>query len=143
MKIRAVVLVVAVSACAEKAVVAPAAEPMKPAPRAEPTSSDERAAQPARPSTAELTAATRSIVQQYAFEAFPQWAASHPDRACPDKLADLNEFLNNGDGNDAWGRPLKMMCGAMLPPGAKGIAVMSSGEDGKEGTRDDIKSWDQ
>jgi hypothetical protein len=86
---------------------------------------------------------TKFIVQQYAFEAFPQWAVTHPDRMCPDKLADLNEFINNSDGNDAWGRPLKMMCGAMLPPGAKGIAVMSNGEDGREGTKDDIKSWEE
>jgi hypothetical protein len=142
MKIRIVVLVVAVTACAEKAVVAPAAEPARPAPRAEPASSGERAAPPARPSTEDFRAATKSIVQQYAFEAFPQWAATHPDRMCPDKLADLIEFINNGDGNDAWGRPLKMMCGAILPPGAKGIAVMSNGEDGKEGTKDDIKSWE-
>jgi hypothetical protein len=35
-----------------------------------------------------------------------------------------------------------MICGAVLPPGAKGIAVMSLGEDGKEGTADDLKSWE-
>ncbi|HEX8106625.1 MAG TPA: hypothetical protein VF516_02805 [Kofleriaceae bacterium] len=43
--------------------------------------------------------------------------------------------------NDIWGRPLKLLCGANLPPGAKGIGVLSLGEDGKEGTADDIKSW--
>ena len=35
--------------------------------------------------------------------------------------------------------------GAMIPRqpvlGAKGIAVSSPGEDGKEGTSDDVKSW--
>ena len=36
-----------------------------------------------------------------------------------------------------------MLCGPSLPPGAKGLAVMSAGEDGKEGTADDIKSWEQ
>jgi hypothetical protein len=35
-----------------------------------------------------------------------------------------------------------MMCGATLPPGATGIAVMSLGSDGKPGTDDDIESWD-
>jgi len=37
---------------------------------------------------------------------------------------------------------MKMMCGQTLPPGAKGLAVMSLGEDGKEGTEDDLKSWE-
>jgi hypothetical protein len=77
----------------------------------------------------------------YAKEAFPEWSAAHPDKACPDSLADLSEYMNNSDTNDAWGHPLKMFCGPNLPPGAKGLAVMSSGEDGKEGTEDDLKSW--
>jgi hypothetical protein len=85
---------------------------------------------------------TRIKLSQYANEAFPQWSAAHPDKACPDKLADLSEFMNSNDTNDAWGRPIKMMCGASLPAGAKGLAVMSSGEDGKDGSEDDIKSWE-
>lgn len=85
---------------------------------------------------------TRVKVKKYAFEAYPSWSASHPDKACPEKLADLNEYMNDNDSNDAWGKPLKMMCGQSLPAGAKGIAVMSSGEDLKEGTADDIKSWE-
>jgi len=35
-----------------------------------------------------------------------------------------------------------MFCGPTLPPGAKGLAVMSAGEDQKENTSDDLKSWD-
>jgi hypothetical protein len=36
-----------------------------------------------------------------------------------------------------------MMCPPNLPPGVRtGIAIMSAGEDTKEGTGDDIKSWD-
>jgi len=85
---------------------------------------------------------TKMKLNQYANEAFPQWSANHPDKACPDKLADLDEFMNSHDSNDAWARPIKMMCGTNLPPGAKGLAVMSVGEDGKEGTEDDIKSWE-
>jgi hypothetical protein len=79
---------------------------------------------------------------QYANEAFPQWSASHPDKACPDKITDLNEYMNASDADDSWGRPIKMLCGTNLPDGARGIAVMSMGEDGKEGTDDDLKSWD-
>jgi hypothetical protein len=132
MRISVVLVVVAVTACADKAVVAPAAQQTTPAGRAAP---------PDRPSAEQLRAATRNKITQYAFEAFPQWAVTHPDKACPDRLAELNEDMSSNDTIDAWGQPLKMMCGASMPPGAKGIAVMSMGEDGKEGTEDDITSW--
>jgi hypothetical protein len=50
--------------------------------------------------------------------------------------------MNNKDTKDPWGTDYKMFCGQTLPPGAKGLAVSSAGEDQKEGTSDDIKSWD-
>src|SRR5215475_4462384 len=77
---------------------------------------------------------TKIKLTQYANEAFPQWSASHPDKACPDKITDLNEYMNSSDANDSWGRPIKMYCGPNLPAGAKGLGVLSTGEDGKEGT---------
>ncbi len=79
--------------------------------------------------------------KKYAFEAYPQWALAHPDKACPERLEDLNEYMNSKDTKDPWGNDYKMFCGPSLPAGAKGVAVMSNGEDGKEGTADDIKSW--
>jgi general secretion pathway protein G len=82
-----------------------------------------------------------ATVKKYAYEAYPSWSASHPDKGCPEKLEDLNEYMNNKDIKDPWGGTYKMFCGSNLPAGAKGIAVMSAGEDGKEGTADDIKSW--
>ena len=81
-------------------------------------------------------------LKKYAFEAYPSWSASHPDKSCPEKLADLNEYMNSNDSNDSWGNPLRMLCGQNLPPGARGIAIVSIGEDGKEGTTDDLKSWE-
>jgi general secretion pathway protein G len=89
----------------------------------------------------------KATVKKYAFEAYPSWAQSHPDKQCPDRLEDLNEYMNNKDINDPWGsstspHPYKMFCGPNVPAGAKGFAVMSSGPDGKDGTEDDIKSWD-
>jgi len=84
----------------------------------------------------------RATVKKYAFEAYPSWAAAHPDKSCPDRLEDLNEYMNNKDLNDPWHGQYKMLCGQQLPPGAKGIAVMSAGEDGKDGTTDDITSWE-
>jgi prepilin-type N-terminal cleavage/methylation domain-containing protein len=85
---------------------------------------------------------TNIKLKKYAFEAYPSWSASHPDKACPEKLADLNEYMNNNDSNDSWGHPIRMLCGQNMPPGAKGIALLSLGEDGKEGTPDDLKSWE-
>lgn len=84
----------------------------------------------------------RLTVKKFADEAYPQWSTRHPDKSCPDKLEDLNEYMNSKDIKDPWGGLYKMMCGQSLPAGAKGIAVMSAGEDGKEGTSDDIKSWE-
>ena len=82
-----------------------------------------------------------ATVKKYAYEAYPSWASSHPDKSCPEKLESLNEYMNNKDIKDPWGNEYKMFCGSNLPAGAKGIAVMSYGEDSKEGTGDDIKSW--
>jgi prepilin-type N-terminal cleavage/methylation domain-containing protein len=86
---------------------------------------------------------TKLKLKKYAYEAYPSWAAAHPDKQCPESIAALNEYMNDEkDPNDAWQHPIKMMCGSSLPPGAKGLAVMSVGEDGKEGTDDDLKSWE-
>jgi hypothetical protein len=69
------------------------------------------------------------------------WARAHQDKACPDKLEDLAEYMSKKETKDPWGNPYRFFCGQNLPAGAKGLAVMSAGEDGKEGTSDDIKSW--
>jgi len=84
----------------------------------------------------------RMTAKKYADEAYPSWATTHTDKPCPEKLEDLNEYMNNKDTKDPWGGSYKMLCGPSLPAGAKGLAVMSPGEDGKEGTPDDIKSWE-
>ena len=86
----------------------------------------------------DITAAT---VKKYASEAFPLWSQANPDKACPTDIAALNEYMNNKENKDAWGQPYRMMCGANLPPGAQGIAIISNGPDQKENTADDIKSW--
>jgi len=82
-------------------------------------------------------------VNLFVNDAYPLWARKHQDKPCPDKLEDLSEYMNKKDTKDPWGNPYKMLCGQTLPAGAKtGIAVMSAGKDGKEGTEDDIKSWE-
>jgi general secretion pathway protein G len=85
----------------------------------------------------------KMTVDQYANSAFPQWQMKGSNKGCPDKLEDLGEFIDRKDTKDPWGNPYKMLCGPNLPPGVKnGIAIMSAGPDGKDGTEDDIKSWE-
>ncbi|HEY4179795.1 MAG TPA: prepilin-type N-terminal cleavage/methylation domain-containing protein [Kofleriaceae bacterium] len=84
----------------------------------------------------------KATVRKYAYEAFLQWGQAHPSKACPDKLEDLNEYMNDNKTADPWGQNYKMMCGPNAPAGVKGIGIMSFGEDQKEGTADDVKSWE-
>lgn len=83
---------------------------------------------------------TQIKVQKYVREAYPAWLQAHPGQTCPHRLIELNEFMDDSDANDAWGRPLKMFCGSDLPAGANRIEVLSLGRDAEEGTEDDIKS---
>ena len=86
----------------------------------------------------------RSFTKKLAFEAYPQWAA-RPGNAgkCP-TTSDLADYVNQQPAlTDPWGTPYVIRCGADLPPGARGIAVLSAGVDGREGTADDLTSWEQ
>jgi hypothetical protein len=78
-------------------------------------------------------------VKKLAFESYPQWA-TRPKNAgqCP-TVEQLAEY--GGSVKDPWGQPYRVRC-ADLPPGAVGIAVWSNGVDRREGTPDDIRSWD-
>ena len=80
-------------------------------------------------------------VQKFVNEAYPMWSRNASD-PCPKGLEDLSPYMDKKDTKDPWGNPYKMFCGQNLPAGAKGIAVSSAGEDGKDGTPDDIKSWE-
>lgn len=75
-----------------------------------------------------------ATARQYAYEAYPSWAAAHPDRACPVCLHELNEYTNNKSVRDPWGNEYQMSCDG------RGIVVQSVGEDGRSGTADDISS---
>ena len=82
-------------------------------------------------------------VKKYAYEAFGEWAQTHPNQQCPAKLEDLTEYMDSKDTKDPWGTPYQMKCGPNLPAGVKGgMAVVSAGEDQKFDTGDDVKSWD-
>jgi hypothetical protein len=81
---------------------------------------------------------TQIKVQKYVHEAYPAWRQAHPGKECPKRLIELNEFMEDKDANDAWGRPMKMFCGEDLGWNAKGIEVLSAGRDAQEWTEDDI-----
>ncbi len=83
---------------------------------------------------------TEIKVQKYVHEAYPAWRHAHPGKECPQRLIELNEYMEDKDANDAWGRPLKMFCGEDRWRGAKGIEVISLGRDAEAGTEDDIKA---
>ena len=82
----------------------------------------------------------RTGARKLAYESYPQWTMLTGNQGkCPTavQLAEVG-----GSAKDPWGEEYVIKCGD-LPAGAVGIAVMSKGEDKREGTGDDIKSWDQ
>ena len=85
-----------------------------------------------------------SVAKKLAFEAYPQWSMTPSNQGkCP-TTADFARYLNEQpDFRDPWGNKYIIKCGADLPLGARGIAVMSAGPDGREGTADDLTSWEQ
>lgn len=72
--------------------------------------------------------------------AITQWQADS-NESCPASLDDLvsKKILNKAP-KDGWNNPFVFKC-----PGEHNndIDLMSRGADGKEGTEDDIKSWDE
>lgn len=88
---------------------------------------------------------TRLMVQKLAYEAYPRWQMDN-QKSCPGDLSELAKYTNNEETKDAWGNPLKMLCGDDAPSEAHGFGIVSLGADGKEGGEGesaDIKSWDK
>jgi len=73
-------------------------------------------------------------VTKFADEDYPVWAVQHPAQACPATLAELERRTPK----DPWGDAYKGYCTPLtdVPYGAA-----SFGEDTREGTADDIRSW--
>ena len=83
----------------------------------------------------------KDTMKKYVYEAYPQWSAHNPSKACPGNISELYEYMNDS-AKDPWGHPYTMLCGDQLPAGAKGLAITSDGPDGKAGSDDDLRSWD-
>jgi hypothetical protein len=97
--------------------------------------------------------AARRAACWYTCEAWPGWQQLNRG-ACPKSVDELTALRRLPNAVDPWGRPYQMACGDQLPAGAKTVcdgqlvpgpafAVVSVGPDGKEGTDDDVRSWDQ
>jgi hypothetical protein len=78
-------------------------------------------------------------VKKYAYEAYPEWLATHRGETCPSSLFELNEYTNNKNDLDPWGSHYRMFCG-INERGRPRIVVQSFGEDGVAYTADDIWS---
>lgn len=76
----------------------------------------------------------RATVKKYALEAYPLWRVQHPNAVCPERLEDLNEYMNNKTIRDEWDGVYEMSCSDF------GILVWTAAEDGQPGTADDIRS---
>ena len=85
----------------------------------------------------ELELAKREVAA-YAFEAFPRWALNNVDRACPDRLLELNREMPSLHAVDPWGTPYQFLCGAQHR--VTGLRVRSAGPDHRFETPDDLAS---
>jgi len=85
----------------------------------------------------------RIQVVDIANKAYGQWMVNNPEDDCPSSIADLQKYTNNPkkEIKDPWKQDLIMTCGESAPEGVP-FGVMSKGPDKKEGTDDDIKSWE-
>ena len=82
-----------------------------------------------------------STTRKLALEAYPQFVLKPVNHdGCP-TLAELGEYAN-GNVVDPWGREYRFRCHD-LPAGAVGIAVWSTGPNGRDeqGAGDDLASW--
>jgi len=84
---------------------------------------------------------TAMLRAQQFVEAHTEWSMNSDD-TCPSSLDDLLKYMNSKELKDPWGSPYVMVCGEEAPENVP-FGVMSKGEDKKDGTEDDVKSWEQ
>jgi hypothetical protein len=82
----------------------------------------------------------KAQVKKLAYEGYGIWISRPANTGkCP-TVAQLAEIAGIGT-VDPWGAELTVQCDG-LPPDARGFGVFSRGPDGKDGTKDDLRSWD-
>ena len=77
-------------------------------------------------------------VKMYADQDYTRWAMTHHE-PCPGSIVEL---AGTSDVQDPWGSDYRMYCGATAPAPAIAFGAASLGEDQRESTRDDIRSWE-
>lgn len=88
---------------------------------------------------------TKVAVDKIASDWYNRWQLKS-NEACPKDLLEVARAVNAGEDDikDPWGTPYKFVCGAEAGlPNGQTFGVSSAGEDKKEGTPDDIKSWEK
>ena len=80
----------------------------------------------------------RLAVKGYADRDYPQWSITHHER-CPSSIV---EIAGTTDVRDPWGTDYKAYCGSTAPTPAIAFGAASFGEDTRENTSDDIRSWE-
>jgi general secretion pathway protein G len=71
-------------------------------------------------------------------QAYVQWQTTPGNEGCPPNLAALMD--NRKEPKDGWGHPYILKCPSEHE---EDIDLISLGKDGKEGTADDLHSWDE
>jgi general secretion pathway protein G len=80
---------------------------------------------------------TRNLMVQLK-QNYVQWQTTPGNDGCPPSLSALME--KNKEPKDAYGKPFLMKCPS---DHEDDLDIISSGKDGKEGTPDDLHSWDE
>ena len=78
--------------------------------------------------------------KKIANESYAEWSIKHR-KGCP-TLDALAEIAGKKNLEDEWGNPYVIHCGDTRPSKRVRFGISSPGPDGKKGTEDDIKSWE-
>lgn len=78
-------------------------------------------------------AEARFVAKKYVDEGFPAWVVTNPEYPCPQRLAELDVFVERRDTIDPWGLPFQSYCHS-----GNTFRVVSAGPDRTHGTYDDI-----
>ncbi len=82
--------------------------------------------------------ASSSAKREMAKIQLQELASGYVGSGCPSSLAEIDP---RAKGVDPWGKELRWMCGDALPPGVRGIGLVSAGPDGRFDSPDDVRSW--
>jgi len=81
----------------------------------------------------------RAQAKQLAGKTYQMWTHDH-DGSCPERIEDLAKYEGKKELKDPWGSPYTMRCEGL--PEDVPFGIVSAGPDKKEGTPDDINSWE-